>query len=169
MEQNSAQYAVSSYIHMLWFSTSLISHSHGELLSCWPWEKAWEKKWYILVRGSRGPPNLCILNYLSVLRFLLFCLLLICSPFVCAVSVLFFFPFSHSIAVPLALSYLSQVCLLHLMMYCQKGGWKKNKTSFFREERQNAMQEGNCTQGLQMQFSSINAVRANSFVNVFRS
>lgn len=87
----------------------------------------------------------------------------------CCLRAFFFSPFSHSIAVPLALSYLSQVCLLHLMMYCQKGGWKKNKTSFFREERQNAMQEGNCTQGLQMQFSSINAVRANSFVNVFRS
>lgn len=140
MEQNSAQYAASSYIHMLWFSTSLISHSHGELLSCWPWEKAWEKKWYILVRGSRGPPNLCILNYLSVLRFLLFCLLLICSPFVCAVSVLFFFPLSPTPLLSLSL------CLISLRsVFCiwwcivRKGGGKKTKRLFpGREAKCNA-------------------------------
>lgn len=56
------------------------------------------------------------LIYLSILRFLLYCLLLICSPFVSAVSA----PLSPTPLLCPSHSALSLSAVLHLMMHCQK-------------------------------------------------
>lgn len=119
---------------MLWFSTSLISRSRGELLFGWLRDKTRrrrrkKKRWCIFVRGSHGPPNLCTFKQIphlsvSVLRLSIALslahLLLLCLG--CLHSVL-----SHSIALSLSFCLIYQASPLHLIVALTESKKKKKK------------------------------------------